>query len=336
MNQTYDPIEETVELRRLRVGSPLRTPGMGSVLVLERSVGAPMVIGPGERIPERRLGNYTRMHVVNTRPKALSFTTDAPSVDPAFTFQVTVSFGCQVTDPVAIARDGVRDMTAALVPSLTAIIRSVACQYDVLDPAPVEAEIGTRLNGAYPVSAVRLSGFSVQVTPADTTEIVTAQREIRVQGMYRDAMRPVAKGGREEMLAHVMGLTGGDPTPWLDREQKAKDQQVQASLDALRALMNSGEPLPQFNTSQISEQAMESFFPGSLNGSKRGGIRDRIARKTRGVIEGNSVVEGDSAAKPDDADDAAAAKADEKPESTAKNGNDQSRLRGTAKQTGDK
>jgi hypothetical protein len=267
---------------------------MGTALVLERAVGEPVVVRPGDRVPDARIGNYRRLYRVDIANRGLAFAVSAPSSDPTFPFIVRISFACQVTDPVVIARDGVRDMTAALAPSLTTVVRDAAARFDVLQPAAAQAAITHLLNSAYPTSGVRLDGFAVTVDAADTAEIVTARREIRVQEMRRDAMRPVASGGRDEMLAHIMAMSDGDPTPLLDREQEAKDRSTQASLDALRVLMGSPTQLEDFNTTRISEQAMGTFFgDNSLLPPRRAGIRDRIERKSRGELEsgGGQVIE---------------------------------------------
>ncbi len=305
MTTTYDPILEIVELRRVRVGTPLRGPAMGTALVLERAVGEPLVVKPGDRVPEARLGNYRRMHRVDTANRALSFTTSVPSADPAFPFTVTVTLGCQIVDPVVVASDGIRDMTAALQPSITAAIRPVAANHDVLDPQGAEASIKATLDRHRSPSGLLLSGFSVTVEAADTAEIMTANRALRVQGMKREAMRPVASGSREDMLAHVMGITGGDPTPLLDREQQATDNQTRASLDMLRVLMGSGN-LEEVDTSRVTAEAMRTFFPGAPGLAEgTGGIRDRLKRGVRGSLNaGGPVIDGDAKAEaqpgPDD------------------------------------
>jgi len=82
MNQTYDPILEITELRRVRTS--LRSPEMGTALVLERATGNPVVVWPGERVPDARTGNYRRMFRVDTANRALSFTERVPSSHSAF------------------------------------------------------------------------------------------------------------------------------------------------------------------------------------------------------------------------------------------------------------
>jgi hypothetical protein len=329
MSQTYDPILEVEELRRLRIGSPLRGPSIGTALVLERAVGEPVVVWPGERVPDARTGNYRRLHRVDVANRGLAFTTTVPSADPAFPFSVTVRFSCRITDPVPIVQDNIRDMTAALTPSLAAIAREAAARFDAMHPSGAEAEIARRLNSAHPGTTVELTGFSAGVSMVDAEEIVTARRKIRVEEMRRAAMRPVADGSREEMLAHVMAMTGGDPMPILDREAEKAEGETRAKLDALRILMGAGDKMEEFNASEIRKEALGEFFGTNDVISPRRSVRERIGRKSRGAVESGSVVEGNVPAdKPANAegDPAGSGKADQP---ARPGGHGPSRLRGT-------
>ncbi|HKS48923.1 MAG TPA: hypothetical protein VJT49_28215 [Amycolatopsis sp.] len=289
-HQTYNPILEQAELRRIRIGSRLRTPAIGTALVLERSAGEPLVVWPGGRVPDPRTGNYRRMYRVDMANRGLAFTGDAPSSDAVFPFTVTVRLTCRVVDPVRIVRDAVWDMTAALSPSIGSIVREVASGFDAMHPTAAETAITARLSSAYSPRMVQLSGFSVSVSAADIAEIVTTRREIRVQEMRRDAMRPVAGGGRQEMLAHLMSIDGGNPMSLLDRERDDREAEIREKLDALRILM--GETTEDFDAAEVRKQVLSEFFPGeglSIPG-KQGGIRDRLEKRSgRGrVIEGKA------------------------------------------------
>ena len=283
---TYDPILEMAEVRRPR--PPLRTPAIGTTMVLERGIGEPLVVRHGERVPEPRFGNYRRMYIVDTGVHGLSFTDQVPSADPAFPFTVTISFACQIIDPLVIARDSVRNMTAALSPSLTTIVRRISVGFDLLQSAQAEAAITAALNSAHRDPAVLLTNFVAVVEATDTADIITARRELRVHGIRYDGMLPVAKGGRSEMLAHIMAMEGGDPTALLDREQNEREAHTAASLAALQMLMSS-EKMEDFNTTRITEHAVTKFFPGddALVG-KKSGLRDRLERKRRGELEAGS------------------------------------------------
>src|SRR3954471_15756659 len=114
MNQTYNPIQETVELSRFRFGSPPKAPQLGTALVFERDLGEPIVVWPGQRVPDARTGNYRRLYRIDVATRGLALTVTAPSLDAAFPFTVTVRCTCKVIDPLEIARDGIHDMTASL------------------------------------------------------------------------------------------------------------------------------------------------------------------------------------------------------------------------------
>lgn len=297
MIQTYHPLLESVPLRRFRL-SALPGPDIGTVLVLERSVGDPVVVEAGARVPEAHTGNYRVLHRVDVANRAVRFTMSSPSSDPAFTFTVVISCACRVTDPVAVVRDDVRDMAAAVQAWFTGAIRAATAGHDALRPNDAEADVAASLAGARMPAGVRLSGFTVEVHTRDTAEIMTTKQELRVQQMYRDAMRPVAKGGRDEMLAHVMGMSGGDPTTLLDREQRAREAHTQASLNALGALMNS-DKVEEHNASLISETAMNQFFGEPLLGGRSRGVRERVERRRRS-IDGRMIGDPAEAVEPAD------------------------------------
>jgi hypothetical protein len=293
MTQTYDPILVTEDLPRIRFTSPVRGPAMGTALVLERTVGDPLVVWAGSSVPDARTGNYRRLHRVDVANRGLELTTTAPSADPAFPFSVTVRMSCRVTDPAQIVRDGVHDMTAALAHSFDGIVRRVAAGFDALEPGRAEAAIARELDRIPPIATVALSGFSVRVTTVDAEQIVTEKRRLRVSDMRRDAMRPIAAGDRAEMLAHYMAIGNGDPTDFLAGEAQERAAEREAQLDALRVLMGAGD-LEGFSASDVRRKALNTFFGDDpADSRKRGGIRDRIERKSRGELGAGNVVDGD-------------------------------------------
>ena len=326
MSQTYDPILEVQALPRFRISPGLRGPAMGTALVLERALGIPVVVWPGERVPDARTGNYRRMYVVDVANRGLTFTVSAPSADPAFPFTVTVRFACRIADPVTVVQDGIRDMTAALAPSLTAIVRDVAARFDAMHPGGAEAEIVNRLGSARPSPIVALTGFTASVSMVDEEEIVTARRKIRVEEMKRAAMRPVASGTREEMLAHIMALADGNPMPMLDREAADREAHTRAQLDALRIITGDGDKLEEFSASDIRKQTLTEFFGESAAiPSRRGSVRKHLESKSGKPHDAGSVVEGNVPDGPS-GDAPSGDKASPPPES---NGRGPSRVRGT-------
>ncbi|MFF4594737.1 hypothetical protein [Amycolatopsis sp. NPDC001319] len=291
MNLTYNPILQRLDLPRMRLTSPLRSPELGTAMVLERTEGAPLVVNHGERVPEARLGRYRRMHLIDIATRGLGFSVTAASSDPVFPFTVSVQCACQITDPIAIARDCVTDLTAALRPSLTSIIRATAARFDVLQPADAENAISARLNTARDSSTVRLSSYSVSVVMVDAEDFVTEQRKIRVRKLTFDSMRPIAGGSREDMLAHIMSIDDGDPMALLDRERADRAAETKAKIDVLRAL--TGSEMEEFSASEVREQVLGEFFDRSKAGpGKRRKLRDGIESRAKAAIEEAKVVEG--------------------------------------------
>jgi hypothetical protein len=291
VNQTYNPILETVDLRRVRL-SAVRPPALGTALVLERPADTPVVVLPGKRVPNARTGNYSRLFRIDVATRGLSFTSTVPSDNTAFPFSVEVTFACQVTDPAVIARDNFQDMTGALAPPLTSIVRRVASYFNALNTSQAEAAITSELMATHSAPAVRLSGFAVRVTAVDAGHLISVARETVVGRMRHDAMKSVVDGGRDDLLAHTMAMNGGDPTPWLDREQDARDKRTNASLQALRALMGSSEQLEGFDKTEIAQHTLGTFFTNGSPITPKGGIRDRIERKRLGAGDGGPIVEG--------------------------------------------
>src|SRR5438445_890500 len=90
MTDPSAPIKDISELRRLRVTAPIRSPGIGTALVLEPAVGEPLVILPGERVPDPRTGNYRRSFLIDMARYGLKLDVELPSRDPSFAFNATV------------------------------------------------------------------------------------------------------------------------------------------------------------------------------------------------------------------------------------------------------
>jgi hypothetical protein len=183
---TYDPILETV--------APLASPRMGTALVLETALGEPLVVLPGERVPDRHVGGYRRANLVDLTLHGLLLEAELPSRDTfidgvpdvrrcqlssPFPFAATVSFSCQVTNPAMVAAGGIRDMTAAVRPRLVKILRSVAQRYDVLDVAVAEAALNSALDRYYGNSAVRLGQFTVELETGDLAALHALRRLTR-------------------------------------------------------------------------------------------------------------------------------------------------------------
>lgn len=290
MNSTYDPILEVIDLPRAR--KTIRSAGIGVAVVFDRLAGPPMVMWPGGGAPTERIGKLRRAFRVDIANRALSLVDRAPTKDPAFPFSVKVEFVCRVQDPLVIVSDGIRDMTAAVRPSLTAIIRRITPHFDTLESTRAEEAITGELLTLPPMLGVVLGGFAVTVGLVDAANIVSVHQENRVHRMRYDTMLPIAEGGRETQLAHHMALNEGDASDFLAREQAGM-------LTALNLLRGDAE-LDDINAAALTDHTIGALFPGrEPKALKSAGIRDRIASKQRAIEDGKVVDEPPSSEKPD-------------------------------------
>jgi hypothetical protein len=291
MSQTYNPILGVEDLRRFRLTAPLRGPVIGEALVLERTVGEPIVVWHGTAVPEARTGNYRRAHRVDVANRGLALTTTAPSANPAFPFSVTIGMSCRVTDPVRIVWDGIYDMTGALTPSFVAVARAAAARFDALDPFGAEEEIRNRLTSSYPTAAVELSGFRVSVETVDAEQILTVIRKGRVDEIKRAGMLPVASGDRAVQLAQYMAVNDGDPSGFLEAEAKERAAIADRGVAIFEAVVGV-DGIPKEDLVDLAGQAMSPYFPQAIESRGGGRIRDRIGRRSGELGAGDVVIGG--------------------------------------------
>ncbi|MCT2587874.1 hypothetical protein [Actinophytocola gossypii] len=277
--KTYDPILETTELPRLRLGA-LTPPRMGTALVLEPARGEPLVVLPGERVPDRVFGNYRRSHLVDLGNYGLELTVALPSQDPSFRFDTTVSFNCQVTNPVMVTTNNIRDMTSAVRPRLVKILRAVSQRYDVLDVAAAEAAMNSALDRYYGNSAARLGEFTVELETGGTSAIHEVRRQARLGGMRRGDMRQVVDGGKNEMFAQWLALHDGDPDALFAQEADGTELERMFQLEAMRMYLSSGDDVEAFDKSRVREYIAERVLGDKMgpkpDTGKRLSRRDRI------------------------------------------------------------
>lgn len=324
---TYNPIIEVTEPKRVRVATPIQAPRPGTALVLDPAVGNLVVIEPGDRVPDARFGKYHRVFVVDTSSYGLMFEVELPSQDASFSFRAKVNFTCAVTDAAAIAVNGVRDMTASLRPSLTKVLRAVAKHHDILDTANAETALNHALDRVPTTTAVRLSGFSVEVDSSHHSEIHRLHAGIRMDDIRRSAMRPVVKGGRDELFAQIMALNNGDPSSMLAHEAAVKANDDLNMLQALDILSDSSDARKEpFDLAGKREAAFKRLTGGSgdllSDTPKRGLLRPRVAGAIESKPEDNPVVDEQPAERPA-----------EPPKESTSDTPRASRLRGTARRT---
>ncbi len=279
MTITYNPILDVTDLPRLRVGSPIRSPGIGTALVLEQAKGEPLVLLPGARVPDPRMGNYRRSYVVDIRQYGLRFDAELPSLDPSFSFPTTVSFNCQVLDPLVVVSNNIRDMTAAVRSSLIRVMRGIAQHYDVLDVTAAEMALNRALDGCHSGTGISLGGFLAEVDSGERSEIHTVRRETRIDEMKRAAMRPVVTGGQDEFIAQLLSKHEGDPTQLLGHRAAVKALEDDQRLEALRILTSGGEKVEASDTNRLRDDIFSQFLGGGHGLGKD--PHRRLSRRSR-------------------------------------------------------
>ncbi|MGH3852119.1 MAG: hypothetical protein ACRDR6_01195 [Pseudonocardiaceae bacterium] len=266
MSTTYDPILEIRELRRMRVFSPLSSPGMGTALVLEPDTGKPLIIESGEPVPEARLGRYRRSFLIDLRPYALSMEMQLPSADPAFLFQGTVHFSCQVDDPADIARHSIRDMVSTVRPPLVKIMRRVASKYDISKFNEAEAALNDALEKFSGDSTIRLGNYLIELSVGgegaarSSAEYHDTSRVERLEEIRREPMRKVVAGGRGGLVTQYLVKNGGDPSEVLEMEADEKERESERLLSAIGILASSGEDTEAFDTRIERQRLLRRFL----------------------------------------------------------------------------
>lgn len=296
MSTTYDPILEIRELRRMRVFSPLSSPGMGTALVLEPDTGKPLIIESGEPVPEARLGRYRRSFLIDLRPYSLSMDMQLPSADPAFLFQGVVNFSCQVGDPADVARHSIRDMTAAVRPPLGKIMRRVASKYDISKFNEAEAALNDALEEFSGDSTIRLGNYLMELSVGgedaarSSAKYHDVSRDERMEKIRRGTMSDVVAGGRDELVAQWLAKYEGDPSKILEMEADAKERESERLLSAMAILASSGEDTEAFDTRQERRRLLSRFLSdyGVVPAMERERPGSRRRRLTGSLVPGTS------------------------------------------------
>ncbi|TQM85278.1 hypothetical protein FHX81_7757 [Saccharothrix saharensis] len=281
IHETYDPIvQQRSGLPLLLV--PLR-PQRGTALVLERRDGRLDVVVAGVPVPGRRSGGHRASYLVDTSVHGLTFAVPARSADP-WSFSVTFRLSCRVVDPTVVVRSSCRDMAAAVYESMAGVARNITPKFGVLAADRATIEIQDVLRDARSPDGLDLSVVSVDVEAADAQDLMTTRRNLLLEQINREARRDVAKGSRDEMLAHFMAINGGDPSAYLRLEREAQERDDKNHLDLVKVLLESGG-LPAGESSRISKRMLEHMLPSSQH-LRSGQYRGRLPKAPPGVPGG--------------------------------------------------
>lgn len=291
IQETYNPILNRRSGVLLRF-TKLRAPQRGTALVVAHRDGRLDVIAAGAPAPGRRGGGHRMAYLVDTTTHGLTFVVPSRSADP-WMFSVTFRFSCSVIDPTVVVREERRDMAAAVYESMATVARSVTPKFGVLDGDRAAIEILDVLRGARPPRGLDLSVVSVDVDAADAEDLRSTQRNLLLERINREARRDVAKGSRDEMLAHSMAINNGDPSPFLKSEREAQEAEAKINLDLVRAALESGK-LSAGESTRISKRILDRMVPTPHLG-RSGQLRDRLRGTTPGVLDaGHAVIDATS------------------------------------------
>ena len=298
---SMNPILFRTELPRFRLTSPIRPPREGTALVLTSKSGPALVVRPGQKVPDARIGAHQWAVVVDMAAYALGFDAALPSNDPGHPFHASVAFTCRVTDPVWVATHNVQDMTAVLRRPLESILRTVSYRYDVMDLFAAETEMGRYLRSAEHSPVARVDNLSVHLING-ASELHRLNGEIRRDDVRRAAARRVVDGGREELLANAMARNGGDPTAFLEFEESIRQREEISRIEVLKTLVAASDRLDS-DTTGTAKRVAQQFFPELADQNSgtadRRRIRPRIEEKRAGTADpgsaGEEAVDGDAA-----------------------------------------
>ncbi|MBD0293536.1 MAG: hypothetical protein ICV70_08185 [Jiangellaceae bacterium] len=287
---TYDPILHIQELSRFRVVNPPASPRIGTALVLEACTGMPVVVWPGQRVPQARLGNYLRSYLVNIEHYALRLGETVPSKDPAFPFRCVVTFHCGVNDPGVVAHRGIRDVTAAMRLPLVRIVRGVARGFDIHHLNDAEVAIDRALRGYHGDEAIRVDDYLVELFGHAEYNSVT--RNLRLDDRRRTAMVPVIADGDPALRAEYLANGDGNPGDLIQLDAQSSLARSDQALAAMR--IQAGMDNEDFDTHQARHHLLGQVLGDRDLLGKRaleqpGARRQRIAGELEGgVVDGGT------------------------------------------------
>ncbi|WP_159942051.1 MULTISPECIES: hypothetical protein [unclassified Nocardiopsis] len=284
---SYDPVITQEEIATFRLFTPLRPPEHGTALVLEPHRGEPVLVRPGEAVPEARFGAYQRMSLVDTAEHRLALAVTLISRDPGFGFRAWVTLSCRVTDPVAVVERGIRDMAPTLRGPLRAMLRGVSRRYDISQFHETEQALNEAVASFHGDSAIRLRRLAVELQ-VDEEEITTGGRayrdrlrEQRLDSMGRAYhLRLLREEGTEALIAGMLEREGDRAVlEWIRSEEASERAELMRALDVVMS-RNEGEREP-FDTAEIERSIVDRLVEG---GSRTTGGIGRV----RGVSTGDA------------------------------------------------
>jgi hypothetical protein len=287
--QTYDPILSSEELSMWRLTKPLRPPGPGRALVLDREGGPSLTVRNGEAIESPRFGLYHRAYTVDLGEHRLILDFPLLSRDPGFSFRSRVELVCRVVDPAKVVARGIRDMSDALYGPLRKTLRGVARNYDIAEFHEAERALNDALSDLTGDDAIRLRSVQVELL-VDEDEVATSgrefrniQRETRLEGMRRRRhLDMINEEGIDGLIAGIMEREG--PRAALAWIEKGEAEKREVRREVRRMVLERGDADREpFEQAELERAVLEEAFRDGdglfeAAATRRGRLRGTAAR----------------------------------------------------------
>ncbi|HEY0636862.1 MAG TPA: hypothetical protein VGD67_04385 [Pseudonocardiaceae bacterium] len=286
-NVTYDPILAVQELSRFRLVSPPAPPRPGTALVLETQAGTPVVVWPGQVVPDARLGNYKRAFVISTERYAVQLEELLPSVDPAFSFHCTLTFHCAVRDPGLVAFREVRDVAGVMRVPLVRLMREVTRRFDIERLNDTEIALDAALRSHTGDAALAAGEYLVELAGADGYHDAT--RKIRLDDLRRRAMHSVVTAGDAAVRAEWLANQEGEAIDLIRFDANVEALKVEQALKA--ASIQNGVEYDDFDTRDLRQRLLGQALGERVgledgDSGRRGSRRRRIAGQLEAAGDG--------------------------------------------------
>lgn len=220
--------------------------------------------------------------VVDTRERLIPVDVYIPSASPADDFRVRVTFACLVTNPEAVVRHGLSDVTDTLREHLRRDrqLESLGEENSIDELNEVRGQVLAQVKAYCRLRPLRIDGVQVRLSTVDVfkpTSLVKhtsqlrddrwAQKEkeqrLRYEQTEAERMHGLLRSGPEALQA--LAIARGDVTAGQAADQAfvREQEKQQKLLDAIDLLQKSGhlDRLPGLEPALLVEALTESIMP---------------------------------------------------------------------------
>lgn len=274
---TYDPVLKVEEIAQLRLFRPLRPPVPGQALVLVPHEGPATAVWPGDTIPSPRIGAWQSAFTLDVADHRLVLELPLLSRDATFAFQSSLALTCRVTNPVAVAARGIRDMSAALADPLRRMLRRVSRYYDISEFHEAEEALNEAVDGLAGDDAIELSSLQVELL-VDADEVASSgrsfrdvARETRLAAMRRQRHLDMLRAdGVEGLIAEILEHEGAAAAwNYIEKAEEAERAELRTTLEMI--LKRGDKDREPFETAEAERAVLGRVLGGSA--APFGGMR---------------------------------------------------------------